>query len=1448
MTRAKKVILALICAAALCCAAIGGVLLARQPAHAAAGDVTALEIVIPDNTRFYVFEDLADVKGKITVNAEIEGGSSRQLDASEYVLSVQGRGDMTEANGVTFGGASIREYTLVATYAAEDVAQVSGQRTIEVRPDEYVQIKAEYTGSAIYPYTNVESTQFKRDVEAYIFMASQVASEPQGQGARLQATDYVLSAEDLSAPATKVEGGTYTREVTLTYTGEGLDEIYEDTVTFEVPVKPVKVVSIEALGTPEAAIGDTFDVKTMIEDQGITFYVGYNESNLFGNAEVEWDETKFTNIRYTTYDPDSEAADENGYVIDATKTTFSWVSETNGLERIYFTYTENAVPVDGFIDVQVRRTPYTESPITTDREYGYGDRDNIAPLTYLMTVDEESGEVTGKAWEISIGNSQYPFRSEIVEISVWKDGKDISEDVVANIEGQQSGKINLTDVGTYTIRLTLISDMYYWSTHADDQEDRDIEYTVTIIPAELVGTEFTFGGGWTYGEEANLPTEIKLVSRVDEDTTAFAPPKEAEIKVTFTGTANDGTQQTYSYTYTQGSQPSVTPGTNVPSLAGSYTVYVEVTGMANYADVTLESCSAIEGSKFQQTEFTIARKAVALPELQDENDKQENEELGVIDYPYTGREITVDYTSETDTAISGGSYAASGTTKSTAAGDYTVTFALADKNNTRWASETLPTTPAEDDTADKTLTWYIVKADNEITGVSALGWTYGEAVIKPQITGSTFAENTHDLGDWSAAAITYRYNGAAFDEQADTLGWNVGEYTYTITYEGNANINDATYTGTFTVVQGQAVIDGTPTIDGWTYGGTGNEPSGVTDVTVGGDSQVSLKEDGELPGYYAYYGKTNGDTAYASENSPSQTAPKAAGTYYVVYVVKETDNYKGATAMSEEFIISRASISPAVTINGQSSDAGWVYDGEEKAAAVTGNLGKGSVTYTYAGRNHTTYGGSVQPTDAGEYTVTAAVAQTDNYEAGEATLDFTISQKGVTVALASDTQYTYTGAAVNVVLTVDGNQVDLTDNEYFTVVSGCADTDAGSYTATIAWKGNYKANGTADDFATAQRSKEVGTWTIDPFAVSLPDELAKTSIYSYNDQFVGTQQTWKWDNYNGFGTALRSGTPFSVTVSAADSGIAEGSYGSQANGQESGYLFATEAGVYTFTLELTSTKNFVWVSGGTDAKTLTWTIGKAEVSVDVGERQLEYDGNKKAPANIVDLNAGDTSVPSAYQNLYTIAGYAAGTTSTEVGTEAPNDFGTYYVAIDLKDGDNFVWEQAEQSQDVASGDRLFIWYQITGTTYEITIGTISDWTYGTGTPSVPTLSGDTAILQDVIENYGSAITYTYQRQGEGGQWTNVYEVSYDSDDASYLLSVVPAEVAGTAGTYRLIVNVSEPSSHNYAAIVDEYSNTFTIGQRELTDVQWSGLTGSYTGSARGVCYRGNGLGDGERLQ
>ena len=241
MTRAKKVILALICAAALCCAAIGGVLLARQPAHAAAGDVTALEIVIPDNTRFYVFEDLADVKGKITVNAEIEGGSSRQLDASEYVLSVQGRGDMTEDNGQTFGNTAAGTYTLIVEPAdgVQAAGDVRGTKAIEVRIDEVIGIEAAYdatAGQTVFPHTPYN------ELQNYITVSLVYAG-----GRRLSTNDYVLSG-DMIAPA-QIEGGgnTYDVELNVTYNGEnfaGEEENRKCTVTITgvTAVAPARII------------------------------------------------------------------------------------------------------------------------------------------------------------------------------------------------------------------------------------------------------------------------------------------------------------------------------------------------------------------------------------------------------------------------------------------------------------------------------------------------------------------------------------------------------------------------------------------------------------------------------------------------------------------------------------------------------------------------------------------------------------------------------------------------------------------------------------------------------------------------------------------------------------------------------------------------------------------------------------------------------------------------------------------------------------------------------------------------------------------------------------------------------------------------------------------------------------------------------------------------------
>ena len=98
------------------------------------------------------------------------------------------------------------------------------------------------------------------------------------------------------------------------------------------------------------------------------------------------------------------------------------------------------------------------------------------------------------------------------------------------------------------------------------------------------------------------------------------------------------------------------------------------------------------------------------------------------------------------------------------------------------------------------------------------------------------------------------------------------------------------------------------------------------------------------------------------------------------------------------------SITPSVSIEG------WVYGSAENKPVVTGNAGGGKETFLYKKTNEpdSAYTETV-PTDAGEYTVKAKIAETAHYKAGEATVDFTISPADMEVT-AGDYQGTYDGA------------------------------------------------------------------------------------------------------------------------------------------------------------------------------------------------------------------------------------------------------------------------------------------------------------------------------------------------------------------------------------------------------------------------------------------------------
>lgn len=102
---------------------------------------------------------------------------------------------------------------------------------------------------------------------------------------------------------------------------------------------------------------------------------------------------------------------------------------------------------------------------------------------------------------------------------------------------------------------------------------------------------------------------------------------------------------------------------------------------------------------------------------------------------------------------------------------------------------------------------------------------------------------------------------------------------------------------------------------------------------------------------------------------------------------------------------------------------GWTFGTTANAPTVSGNDGNGTVTYEYKmkGAADDTYSIEV-PTDAGEYTVRATVAETDDYADGTATADFIIAQAAASISYeTASVSKTYGDADFTNDLTNTGN-------------------------------------------------------------------------------------------------------------------------------------------------------------------------------------------------------------------------------------------------------------------------------------------------------------------------------------------------------------------------------------------------------------------------------------------
>ena len=330
-----------------------------------------------------------------------------------------------------------------------------------------------------------------------------------------------------------------------------------------------------------------------------------------------------------------------------------------------------------------------------------------------------------------------------------------------------------------------------------------------------------------------------------------------------------------------------------------------------------------------------------------------------------------------------------------------------------------------------------------------------------------------------------------------------------------------------------------------------------------------------------------------------------AGTATVTVTGKNT--YTGSA--TKNFTISKAELSElSVMIQG------WVYgqyDEKVNAPRVDGNEGEGEETFTYSVANDNKFSTTV-PTNAGNYTVKVAVAETENFQAGEATANFTITKAELTNATVSLEGWTY-GDDANIPV-VTNNLGDGTVDIFF------ANTAAPSldYTADVpANAGNYSIKAVIAESANYQGKEVTNT-----FSIAKADFSLVTIADIANKTFTGE--------------AIEP----DVTVTFKGKAVDASEY-------TVGYSNNTNVGTATVTLTATGT-NFT--AETTASK--TFQIVPASVAISAEDQTVTYNGSAQA-------YTGATVAKGSLSIKYATSLDADAEKTTTASTNA----GVYYVTI-----------------------------------------------------------------------------------------------------------------------------------------------------------------------------------------
>lgn len=278
-----------------------------------------------------------------------------------------------------------------------------------------------------------------------------------------------------------------------------------------------------------------------------------------------------------------------------------------------------------------------------------------------------------------------------------------------------------------------------------------------------------------------------------------------------------------------------------------------------------------------------------------------------------------------------------------------------------------------------------------------------------------------------------------------------------------------------------------------------------------------------------YHDKECGSEADGSRDPVQLSGPNQSGKWTITVT-------SGATVNTKYYLKAKYSdmqCAPVmkITITDKATSAtplpvvqGDITYGETVSPSVSNKpAGAGAITYTYAGRDGTTYNSSDAPINAGEYTVTATCEDANYIYTGS--VDFQILPKEIKVRWIEldDTRYTYNGREQTVQYTVKDGDEPLVEGTDYTV-EGDKQTNAGVHLLKIIGTGNYTSN-----FTAAAGAPSVN-WNIRGLPVKIDTATFKPRGYA-KDDYSAVLETLTLVAENGSATpdALTAGTGFTVS-------------------------------------------------------------------------------------------------------------------------------------------------------------------------------------------------------------------------------------------------------------------------------------------------------------------------------